>query len=241
MEPQNTPELNPNPATEPAAAPTNPSPTGPPPDAQATQAQAGEIARTYEQARRELNDAVSKLRSEMEHLDMKRAQDWVGQNPALATFIAVGGGILLGRLLSSAFKPEPPPPLPKRVTHSVLEAADDAKDYAAHFAEAMLAGAAIAGSALASKTAGAGEALVKKAGSLGEKLGSRASGVGETIIDRAEHAVDAMKVDSKDLSKALKKKKHQTTDLAEGIYDAARTVVAAVLVKKATEWVKKMS
>jgi ElaB/YqjD/DUF883 family membrane-anchored ribosome-binding protein len=204
-----------------------------------------EIAAAYEKARREMNDAVAKMRQEIEQIDFnqarQKAEDWTKQNPALAAAIAVGAGILLGKVISSALRPAPPPPLPVRLRKKAMGYASHAKDYAEELGEAFAAGAAFASGVVASKAADTGEKIAKRAAQWGETVAERADDVGDEVRKRAGRAGKAMQKDAYRLSKSLKKKTSKGMDLGESVLDAARTVAAAVLVKKATQWIKQLT
>lgn len=211
------------------------------------QRQSRDIAQAYESARREMNEALARLRSEIEQIDMaqatRRAQDWVEQNPALATFIAVGGGIALGRLLSSIARtaPPPPPPLPVRVRDRAFDYASIARDYAAEIGEAIVAGAAIASGAVAAKAADAGHEISRRTHGLGEVVTERVSEVTEGVRHRASDAAKELQADARDLSKSVKKKVNSGVDFGDTVVGAAKTVIAAILVKKVTDWIRQMS
>jgi ElaB/YqjD/DUF883 family membrane-anchored ribosome-binding protein len=211
------------------------------------QKQSRDIAQAYESARREMNEALARLRTEIEQIDMaqatRRAQDWVESNPTLATFIAVGGGIALGRLLSSAVRsvPPPPPPLPVRVRDRALDYASIARDYAADIGEAIVAGAAIASGAIAAKASDAGGDIARRASGLSESVTDRVSEVTDGVRHRASDAARELQVDARDLSKTVKKKVSSGVDFGDTVVGAAKTVVAAILVKKVTDWIREMS
>lgn len=204
-----------------------------------------EIADAYESARREMNEAVARLRQEIERIDLDRArqqtEDWVKENPALAAMVAVGAGIVLGKVLSGAFRPAPPPPLPVRLRKRATGYASHVRDYAEDLGEAFAAGAALAGGALASKAADAGEKIAKRAADWGETVSETAEDVGSVVRKKAGRAVKSMEKDASHLSKTLRKKARSGVDFGETALDAAKTVVAAVLVKKATEWIRQLT
>ena len=76
---------------------------------------ANDLAERYANAKREINESINRLRYEMAQFDAAKAREqarhWVEENPALAAFLAVGAGIVIGKLVSKAFQP-PPPPIP---------------------------------------------------------------------------------------------------------------------------------
>ncbi|HET6568668.1 MAG TPA: hypothetical protein VFG50_11940 [Rhodothermales bacterium] len=209
--------------------------------------QTRDITEAYERARREMNDAVARLRAEIEKVDVaqatQKAQDWIEENPTLAAAIAVGGGIVFGKLLASTFRAvaPPPPTLPERLRHRAFDYADLARDYASDIGEAIAAGAAVAGSTLAMRAAGAGGSVARRAADFGETVAERVSEVSGDVRKAADKAAHELQHDARDLSKTVKKKASAGVDFGETAIGAAKTVVAAVLVKKITDWVRKMA
>ena len=102
--------------------------------------QLDELTHAYERARDELNDAVRALRAEIARVDFDqarvRARNWVDENPTLAVFLGVGAGIITGRLLSNAFRSEPPP-MSVRARRRADRLADDAGAYAGELGTAL--------------------------------------------------------------------------------------------------------
>ena len=102
--------------------------------AQAIKDQARDIERGYEAARRELDQALERLRMEMQRLRLQesgaKARAWIEDNPALALVGALGGGVVIGRLLRKAVTPAPPPPMPVRARMKANKLATRAGGYA---------------------------------------------------------------------------------------------------------------
>lgn len=209
--------------------------------------QTRDITEAYERARREMNDAVARLRTEIEKIDVaqatQKAQDWIEENPTLAAAIAVGGGIAFGRLLVSTFRAAAPPPptFPERIRHRAFDYAGAARDYASDIGEAIAAGAAVAGSTLATRAAGVGGSLARRAADIGETVADRVGDVSDGVRKAADRAAHELRDDAHDLSKTIKKKTGSGVDFGETVMGAAKTVVAAILVKKITDWVREIA
>lgn len=253
-----------------------------------------ELTRAYERARDELNEAVRNVRAEISKIDFDqartRAKSWVDENPTLAVFLGIGAGILTGRLLSGAFRPEPPP-LPvrarKRAELLAREGGDFASELSSVIAQQISRAVHEAGSASASAARRGGKAAEKfgrEARSVGEDVSRRAERAGKDLSKRAERAgrdvshrardfgdtfsrragdvseaisesavrsFQELEDAAHDLSKTMKKKsKHaqktakknvdRGVDFSGTVLTAARTAVAAVVIKKVNDWMKAM-
>ena len=267
--------------------------------------QLDELTQAYERARDELNDAVRTLRMEIAKIDLDqartRARTWVDENPTLAVFLGIGAGIVTGRLLSGAFRSQPPP-LSVRARHQAdswahdaggyanelstaiayhlgraARAAGDAGDYVAdHSVEIAdrVGKAAREASKDASKKADRfGKDLSKQADRLGKDLSKHADRVGKDFSKRASHtghdvsrraeeladtiaastsrSVHALEDAADDLSKTMKKRSKEARkktkkgvdrglEFSDTALNAARTAVAAVVVKKVSDWMKQV-
>ncbi|HYE57481.1 MAG TPA: hypothetical protein VD948_03200, partial [Rhodothermales bacterium] len=178
----------------------------------------------------------------------QQARSWVEQNPALATAVAVGAGLLLGRALGAAFKPEPPT-FKKRAKKKLREA----KGYASGIADVLAGHAAATGAALAtgavvaSKRAHAwGEEALEHASEWGERVADTATDIGGRAVDAAsewgEHLGDATRAARQDLRKRTKRAKKSVgkgMDVAESALDAAQAAIAAVVAQKVADWSKR--
>lgn len=245
--------------------------------------QVDELAHAYERARDELNEAVQSLRAEIAKVDLEkarlRARSWVDENPTLAVFLGIGAGIVTGRLLSNAFRSEPPP-LTTRARRRADKWAGDAGSYANELSTALAyhvgRAAKAAGEAgdyvahqgadvadrVSRRARETGEDVSRRAERFGKDFSKRASHVGHDVSRRAEDAADvlasssarsvhALEEAAQDLSKTLKKKskvakKKTKKSVDQGLafsdtaMNAARTAVAAVVVKKVSDWMKAM-
>jgi ElaB/YqjD/DUF883 family membrane-anchored ribosome-binding protein len=200
--------------------------------------QAREVTKTFERARRELTDAVGKLRKEVEQLDIDetavKVRKWVQENPLLATGIAVVGGVLIGRVLASALKPPPPPPpWPVRMRLKAQKLASDTGE--------LLSGRVLdATEALAHSAAAAGGALAQQAKELGEVLSERAEIIGRVGKKTAGRAAETLKEGAIDLTETVQESARRGFEVLETAMDAAKTVLAAVLIKKIGDWTRRV-
>ncbi len=221
---------------------------------EATSDKTDEIAATYERAKHELNEAVSKLRHELSELDVEKARQqartWVEENPTLTVFIALGAGILVGRLISEALKPAPPPPLSERLRARGQAVASQARHYAHDV-----------GDVVADRAKDVGEETVRRARELGEDVSRRAREMGQDVTRRAadvvataseqtsewresasEHSDDvahALHEAAEDLAGAVQRKTGHSRDVFDSMLNAAKSVTAALVVKKVTDWIRR--
>jgi len=210
-----------------------------------------EIAATYERAKKELTEAVSKLRDEIKQIDMEKARQqartWVEENPTLTVFLALGAGIVVGKLLAEALKPAPPPPLSKRLKSQGRALASQAGHYAHDV--------------VADRAAEVGEAIVRRARELGEDVTRRARELGEDVTRRATEAVAATSERAEDWGEAVSERSgraaqamHDTAGevagtvkaraghglgVFESLFNTIKSITAALIVQKVTEWLRR--
>lgn len=188
-------------------------------------AQAEEVKRSYERAKKDLADAVQKLREEVERLRVdqaaQKARDWVQENPVIAAMLAVGGGILVGRLLASVFRPAPPPPWPVRARRRAQELTNRVGGTVARRTEEVF-------DTLSRQAVGTGEILSEKAVRLGQVGKERADRIADELIDLLQEA-----------SKSVKEKSRQGIEVADTLGDAAKTVLTFAALKKASDWFRR--
>ncbi|MDX1548397.1 MAG: hypothetical protein R3247_15470 [Rhodothermales bacterium] len=219
----------------------------PPPD-EASQ----EAADAYTRARRELNASIDRLRYEMAQFDADkaraRARTWVEENPMLAVFLAIGAGILAGKVISAAFRPPPPPTLGERLRSGGHRLAARTR----HYAQDVGSAAAVTGERLARRAGAVSETVAEHARELGEVVAHRAeelaaeaaeqAGVlGEVVADRSARAAHSFKVHAAETGTAAREKAEHGFDLAESAFNAAKTVLAAVVVKRAADWIRRIA
>jgi ElaB/YqjD/DUF883 family membrane-anchored ribosome-binding protein len=212
-----------------------------------------ELSATFDKTRDDLSGILDTLRTQAAAFDADQTRtqvkSWVEANPTIAVAIAVGGGLLLGRALGAAFSPPPPPTFKQRLASGAHEVGARASS----LSEEILKGAAVAGAAIAAGSAKAAGEAAKGANRAGEVIADYASNASHVVSDLTEDASDAIhdltdeagKKLRKGTKKARKQGKHLAHEAAEAAsigsemtdraLGAARTVVAAYVVKKIGE------
>lgn len=213
-----------------------------------------EIAATYERAKQELSEAVSKLRDELKQLDLEKARQqartWVEENPTLTVFLALGAGIVVGRLIAGALKPAPPPPLSQRLKSQGRELASQAKHYA-HDASDVVAERAIeVGDAIVRRARELGDDVTRRARELGEEVTRRATDAvaasseraadwGESLSERSSRAAHAVQDTTEELAGNVKARAGHGLDIFDSLFNTAKSITAALVVKKVTDWLRR--
>ena len=220
----------------------------------AVEDQTDEIAQTYERAKHELNEAVSKLRHELSELDMAKARQqartWAEENPTLTVVIALGAGVLVGRLLSEALKPAPPPPLSERLRTRGLSAASQARRYAHDVGDVVSDRAKEAGEEIVRRARELGEDVSRRAREMGQDVTRRAADVmasasertsdwGESVSDHSGELAHAIHDAVEDLADTVKGRAGHSRDVFDSVFNAAKSITAALLVKKVTDWLRR--
>lgn len=211
------------------------------------EAYAGDIAAAYERARQEMNEAVRALRAEIERIDLAQArarvQSAVEQNPTLAVFLGIGAGILLGRALSQALRPAPPP-LRVRARRNAMDLAEQARGFAAGIGAVIAQQAASA----AHEAQKQGAIVSKHARVLGDEVARRAHEAGVILADRTGDWSERISEAAHDVQKSVQKKAKQVRKkvgrkrtFAEATMDALGTAAAAVALERVSKWIKKMA
>ncbi len=214
---------------------------------------------TFERARRELSDAIARLKSEAGRVDTQRmgqqARGWVEENPALATALAVGAGLLLGKTLGAAFKPEPPT-LKKRAKKALREA----RSYSSGITDVLAGHAAATGAALATGAVTAskkarrwsegaldnasewGEDALERAADWKERAADAASDLGGLAADKASDWGDTLAGSTRAARKAALKRSKQArkaagkrVDMAGSALEAAQAAIATMVAQKVTD------
>lgn len=202
-----------------------------------------DIAATYERAKQDLNEAVTKLRDELKQLDVEKARQqartWVEENPTLTVFLALGAGIIAGRLISEALKPAPPPPLSEQLRVQRQALTSQAKHYAHDVSDVV-----------ADRATEVGDAIVRRARELGEDVSRRARELGEDVTRRATDAVAATSGRAADwretvqdtaehVAGAATTKAGHGLDVFDSLFNTAKSITAALIVKKVTDWLRR--
>lgn len=220
---------------------------------QQTEDMLDELRDAYEKARIDLKETTDKLRAEIRKIDVEEAGDkakaWVKENPGLAFFMAVGAGMLVGRALTKAMEPPPPPSLVDRARSKSSYLADSARQFAEGAVDRLSTHAAVAGEQVADRVRNARGTVYDRAGAIGETLNKRASAVGDTasekaeelmssFSDAAERAADTLQVAARDLAKSVKKQKKSPQNLYEAALHTVRTVFGALVFKRLSDWLR---
>ncbi len=213
-----------------------------------------EIAATYERAKQELNEAVSKLRDELKQLDLEKARQqartWVEENPTLTVFLALGAGIVVGRLIAGALKPAPPPPLSQRLKSQGRELASQAKYYAHDVSDVVAERAIEVGDAIVRRARELGEDVTRRARELGEDITRRATDAvaasseraadwGESISERSSRAAHAVQDTAEEVAGSAKARTGHSLDVFDSLFNTAKSITAALVVKKVTDWLRR--
>lgn len=114
-------------------------------------------------------DYAGTAQSELERVG-SRAKTWVEENPTLAVFLAVGAGMLAGRVLTGVFTPKPPPlsvQLKRRGRNLLGRAQGVGSDLADR--------AALAGGVLAHQAARRGREFAHHAGAVSQDVSKKAA------------------------------------------------------------------
>ena len=223
---------------------------GTPPD-DLTEAEA-DVARAYEETRRELGSHLDRLRREMAQFDAaqasQRARTWVEDNPTLAVFLALGAGIVAGKLLTAAFRPPPPPSLGERIRRQSNQLARQAKGYAHDVGGSLEA----AGSSLARRAEtltdtvsvharDLGETVARRAETLAAVAAEQAAELGESVAEQSVRAARGLQSSASDAAGTVRDKASSGYDFAESALGAAKTVLAAVVVKKVSDFLRRVA
>lgn len=170
--------------------------------------QVNNVSESLANARREINDAVHDLRSELGQAEApSTVQRWVEEHPVLSVTLAVGAGVLVGRLLAQALKPAPPPPLHVRARRQVEQAAHDVRRRTGE-----------AGSQLARAAERRSREVARATEAAGRQWSDRAAHAGKEWADRAEHWLDTVADEAAAVGKQVSR---QAADLGESL--AAQT------------------
>lgn len=204
----------------------------------------------FEKAKKDLHDSVAKLREEIAEIDLsdarQRTRTWVEENPTLALFLAIGTGLLVGRVITKALTPEPPPTLAKRLQARGKTLASQAQGYAYDLGDDISDWTSDAVSVLSRKAGKATEAAIRRAHAMGEEVARQAAEVsehateraadwGEIIARQSSHAAHAAQDRAGELAGTAKAKASHGLDVTESLFNAAKTAAAAFIVKKVTD------
>ncbi|MCH8962155.1 MAG: hypothetical protein IH820_12750 [Bacteroidetes bacterium] len=213
-----------------------------------------EIAATYERAKKELTEAVSKLRDEIKQIDVEKARQqartWVEENPTLTVFLALGAGIVVGKLIAEALKPAPPPPLSRRLKSQGRELASQASHYAHDVSDVVADRAAEVGEAIVRRARELGDDVTRRARELGEDVtrrateavsatSERAADWGEAVSERSGRAAHAVHDTAEELAGTAKARAGHGLDVFESLFNTIKSITAALIVQKVTDWLRR--
>ncbi len=222
-------------------------------EAQETGEMLNELREAYEQARIDLKQTSDRLRSEINKIDLEEAGEaaktWVKDNPGLAFFMAVGAGMFVGRALTKALEPPPPPSFSQRAREKSSHLSNATRQFAGDAVDRFSAQAASAGEQMADRVRAARGSIYDRAGSLGDLINQRAGDLGHvanektselisSFSDAAERAADSLQVAATDLSKSVKKQKSEASSLYESLLQSAKTVFSAFVFKRISDWIR---
>ena len=212
-----------------------------------------EVREAYESAAGELKEAADRLRTEIKNIDMEKVGDsaktWVKENPGLAFFLAVGTGMLVGRAITKALEPPPPPSLTNRARMRAQDLGESVRHFAGDTADRFSRHAYEAGEQVADRLRDAREVVHDRRGALSDIISRRAGNLSSSASDRAgelvssfsdaaERAADSLQLAAKDLSKTLKKRRKAPENFLDALSHAAKTVFGAFIFKRLSDWIR---
>ena len=212
-----------------------------------------DVREAYENAAGELKEAAERLRDEIKNIDLEKVGDsaktWVKENPSLAFFLAVGAGMLVGRALTKAFEPPPPPSLSDRVQRRAQALGGSVRHFAGDTADRLSRHAHEAGEHVADRLRDVRGAVNERrgnwsdlishhAGDLGASASEKTSELVASFSDAAERAADSLQVAARDLSKSIKKRKKSPENFLDALAHAAKTVFGAFIFKRLSDWIR---
>lgn len=215
-----------------------------------------------DKAKKELNQTMERLRSEIDRIDVQKAKnearEWIRENPALAIVIGIGAGVIVGRLLGRAFSPPSPVQTVEAVYPRDRTLAQQAKEYA------TLIGASVARHAYeASRKAKAtGEQVLRKASEVGSQLTDEASEWVDTLSEQTGEVADHVRTAARMSAEKMEDVAHELGDtwtdrtkqaraelsrqtrrglaITETVLDGIRAMLATFVFKRIMDWVKRV-
>jgi ElaB/YqjD/DUF883 family membrane-anchored ribosome-binding protein len=168
----------------------------------------------YERSREEMNNALARLRNELDQLDIEtarsRTREWIRENPALAMVLLAGAGLFVGRLIGSAFAQPPPPTFRERTRMRAESLADDAGKYARDLGKLAAKNATVVGAAVASQASRSADELSHTARDFGEAIAERAAEMARMASERTADLSEIVADRADDLGKAARKRAERT-------------------------------
>ncbi len=203
----------------------------------------GTLADAYEKTRKELNEALNRLREQLARLDTEaaaqRARDWVAQNPALALLIALGAGVVTGRLIALAVEPAPPP-LRERARRSAAKLARKAQKEAKRLRRQLSKQMSALGETVADRARTLQEELPDQAAVLAERVREQAEALSKALAQQASAASETLEEAARHTSKRVKRVSQRGLATAEALLSVAATAAAAATLKKLNDWMRRI-
>ncbi len=213
-----------------------------------------EVKEAYEKARDELKATAERLRKEIDQIDTqkigKSVTTFIQENPGLSLFLALGAGIVAGKVIANMTKEDPPPTLSERVRANTERLAQSARHAAGEAAGRLAVEAREKGGQVGQQLHTVRDSLHARAGSIGTTLSEHAGQLSESATQRAntmislfsdaaERAADSLHDAAKDLSKSARKYKKASTNTVGSLSQAAKTIFSAYVFKLLSDWIRK--
>jgi len=214
---------------------------------------------SVDKAKKELNQAMVKLRSEIDRIDVQKAKaeakEWVGENPTLSIFLSIGAGILVGKLISNAFSSQEA----EDISLDDGTSSGHARDIAALIGATLVRHAHDA----TRKAKATGEQVLQKASQVGSQLSEQASEWRDMLSERSESVAEevgeatrksAQKIEtmaqelgktladrSKEVRTELTRHRHSGFGFSDTVLDGFRAILATFAFKRVLDWVKRFT
>ncbi len=202
-----------------------------------------ELVDAYEKTRQELNEALQRLREQLARLDAQaaaqRARDWVRENPTLALLLALGAGVLAGRLVAMALQPSPPP-LTERARRQAERLARQARKQARQLRRQLAKQVDELGETVAERARTLRKELPEQAAELSERIRTHAEELSKMLAEQASEAAASLEETARHTSKRVKREARRGLDAAETLLGAVATAVAAATLKKLNDWMRRL-
>jgi len=224
-------------------------------------AQMDRISAGFDRSREEIQSTLKKVRADLRRLEeadaVQKSKKWVADNPLLATCLALGTGLVLGKLLSEATKPAPPPPLKTRALLRAQSLADRAHTYVDEVGDVLVRRAAEGGRNLRVRASEAGQHLGARAHELGQEALHRGEDLAQTVARQADdwgemlsdqaagirgrvaHTADVLADTAGETTVALRSQAGRWVKLTESLLATLRAAVLAVFVEKVSGWIRR--
>jgi len=202
-----------------------------------------ELADAYEKTRQELNEVLQRLREQLARLDAQaaaaHARNWIVEHPTLALLLALGAGVLAGRLIKMGLQPAPPP-LTVRARRRAERLARQARKQAQRLSRQLVEQVDELGETVAERARTLRKELPEQAAELSERIRAQAETLSKMLAEQAAETATALEETARDTSKRLKHSARRGLDAAETLLGAATTAVAVATLKKLNDWMRRL-